>query len=107
MTASLLASMVESLKELLRKSVVAVYMGCWVEALEEEGLPSRSVAIIDHIKEPLYLIGLEMLLTIRLIGPIAFIIMEEEEELTVVWVILVGDSAVMDVPAEKTISFGR
>ena len=98
--------MVESLNELLRKRVVAVYMGCWVETLEEEGFLSRSVAIIDHIKEPLYLTGLEMLLTVRLIGPIALTVIEEEVELTIVWVMLVLDSAVTDVPAEKTISFG-
>lgn len=84
-----------------------MYMGCWVEILEEEGLLSRSVAIIDHIKEPLYLTGLEMLLIERLIGPIALIVMVEEVELTVVWVMLALDNAVTDVPAEKTISFGR
>lgn len=99
--------MVESLNELLRKRVVAVYMGCWVETLEEEGLLSMSVAIIDQIKEPLYLTGFEMLFTDRLIGPIALIVMEEEVELTVAWVMLVLDNAVTDVPAEKTISFGR
>lgn len=99
--------MVESLNELLRKRVVAVYMGCWVETLEEEGLLSMSVAIIDQVKEPLYLTGLEMLLTNRLIGPIVLIVMEEEVELTVAWVMLVLDNAVTDVPAEKTISFGR
>lgn len=68
---------------MLRKRVVAVYIGCWVATLDEDGLLSISVATIDQSKEPLYLIGLEMLLIIRVIGPIALIVMEEDVELTV------------------------
>jgi hypothetical protein len=36
-------------------------MGCCCETLDEEGLVSVSVAIIDQLKEPLYLIGFPIL----------------------------------------------
>ena len=103
---TVVASIVVSARVQLRKAEVEVYMGyCWA-TLREEGFPRESAAEIVQNKEPLYLIGLAILLMVRLMGPVEFTVMIEEIILTLQDEMVDGDIDVTAVLVEIMRSFG-
>lgn len=91
----------------MRKAEVEVYMGCCWTTLEDEGLLRGSAADIVQISEPLYLMGLAILLMAMLMGPVEFKVIVEEVRLRVYEDMIDGDAGVTVVLEVITISLGR